>query len=118
MQSDLHFGGSGIFTGPGQRLLLKQLIAADPFVQERQASGLTYVGQDTIAGQQCDVIDVQYGAPHTNARWYFATSDHLPRKFERHYRSARGNDVTAVLTLTNLQLDITLNDELFNVISS
>lgn len=115
MQSDLHFGGSGIFSGPGQRLLLKQMIAADPFVDERAAPTVSYMGQDTVDGELCDVIAVQYKAPHTNARWYFSTKDHLPRKHERHYRSARGNDVTAVLTLKNIRLDVTLDDALFTI---
>ena len=46
---------------------------------------------------------------------YFAVKDHLPRKHERHYRSARGNDVTAVLTLKNIRLDVTLEDALFTI---
>ena len=115
MQGDLHFGGSGIFSGPGQRLLLKQLLGADPFVDERTAPTVSYAGQETVDGELCDVIAVQYESPHTNARWYFATKDHLPRKHERHYRSARGNDVTAILTLKNIQLGVTLDDALFTI---
>lgn len=31
MQGDLHYGGSGIFSGAGQQLFVKELIATDPF---------------------------------------------------------------------------------------
>lgn len=115
MQGDLHYGGSGIFSGAGQQLFVKELIATDPFAQERGAPTANYVGIESVNGEPCDVIDVQYEAPRTNVRWYFATKDHLPRRYERHYRSASGNDVTAVLTLGNLQIDVTLDEAIFAI---
>ncbi|MEE8155206.1 MAG: hypothetical protein V3T53_09675 [Phycisphaerales bacterium] len=58
MQGDLHYGGSGIFSGAGQRLFVKDLIATDPFARERAAPTANYAGIESVDGEPCDVIDV------------------------------------------------------------
>ena len=115
LQTDLHYGGEGLLWSIGKELILRDLLAEEPFAAQREAPRITYAGREEIEGVPCDVVEVQYDKPHSSARWYFSADDHLPRRHLREYRSARGNEVTSVLTLGRLRTNTAIDDSIFTI---
>ncbi len=106
-------GGEAVLEGTGASLVVRDLLAAEPFAAERGASLITYAGREDVNGEPCDVVAAEFGDPPTTTVWYFGVDDLLPRKRERRYTSALGNEVTAVLTLRSLETDITVENSAF-----
>jgi thiol-disulfide isomerase/thioredoxin len=62
---------------------LQELFSAKPFTRELSpAAEYKVLDRQTIGGVLCDVIEVSVGERKGKSTWAFATTDHLPRRFE------------------------------------
>ncbi len=66
------------------RVAMREFVLPAPFSDELRGHG-TDLRKDTtvVAGVRCHVIHVTYADGETEATWYFATKDHLPRRVDR-----------------------------------
>ncbi|MGD8451718.1 MAG: TlpA disulfide reductase family protein [Phycisphaerae bacterium] len=95
-------------------LLIGDLVGETPYAEEIGATGVTYVGTEKVGETECQVIDVRYARSRSTARWYFGTEDYLPRRIERKIVLPMGQ-MTRVLTLTALDANPTVADNLFHL---
>jgi thiol-disulfide isomerase/thioredoxin/outer membrane lipoprotein-sorting protein len=68
---------------PIQALYMHELTKSAPFKTELSDPSLKYEGRKPVAGTECHVI---HAGGETEARWYFAVSDSLPRRVDRIFR--------------------------------
>ncbi len=113
MQGHVLYGGKGVLTGKGRMLLLEPLLSIDPYSTQRNAESITHVGQKEIDDVLCDVIEINYTESGKTSRLFISVEDHLPRAWERNYLSARGNTVTSIMTITDVNLDAKVDDSSF-----
>ncbi|MHC4416259.1 MAG: TlpA family protein disulfide reductase [Planctomycetota bacterium] len=109
------YGGQALLDGSGASLVVNDLLAAEPYAAELEAPAVTYVGREEVEVETCDVVAVEYGDPYPTAVWYFGVDDHLPRQRERRFVSARGEEVTSVLTMRELKTDVAVDGSAFAI---
>lgn len=113
MQGHILYGGKGVFSGKGSKLLLEPLMSIDPYALELKSESIVHVGQKEINNTLCDVIEIKYKEPDKTSRIFIAVDDHLPRAWERRYLSARGKTVTSILTIRDINLTVKVDDSTF-----
>jgi chaperone LolA len=71
----------------------------------------TYVGRASVDGREAHLLSLvpKFDAPYTLVRVWIDASDYLVRQFEIHEE----NETVRTITLSNLEVDIDLPDELF-----
>ncbi len=105
LEADPGYGGEELLRGSFGALILGELTADDPFSVDLDAPAVSRLGSQDVAGEACDVIEVREAEAGSTVRWYLGAQDRVPRRRERQFRSAGGNDVESVLTLTALRLN-------------
>jgi len=84
-----------------QRVVVSAFAAPKPFEEEQKAKSLELKGTAEVGGVACDEIAIT-AADGQRTIWYFAKSDHLPRRVVRIYTNDEGKEATTDLTLTSL----------------
>jgi thiol-disulfide isomerase/thioredoxin len=115
LQGQSGFGGEELLRGSFGGLVLRELLAADPLSAERAAGDASVSGQDDVDGVPCDVVAIRLDQSQRNVEYFFGADDRLPRKVRQRYRSARGNEVESVLTLSNLQVNTDIDPAAFRI---
>ncbi|MFH1746256.1 MAG: redoxin domain-containing protein [Planctomycetota bacterium] len=95
-------------------LLLGDVLAPKPFAQDADNSGAKYVGLEKIFDVECHVIEVPFSSGKGQARWFFSTSDYLPRRVIRIMPTPEG-DASQSLTLKSLNPSPELSDGMFKL---
>jgi peroxiredoxin len=62
---------------------IKQLADPQPFATELAAPKATLEGTANADGTPCEIVVVDFGENKPKLRWFFAATDHLPRRLER-----------------------------------
>ncbi len=114
LQADPGHGGEALLQGPYGGLILRELIAAEPFADAASAEA-TYGGLSAVEGRPAEIVELVPGDGGTVSRWYIDVADRLPRRCERIIRSSSGRDVKWVLTLGNLQTGVTIDPAVFAI---
>lgn len=96
----------------GTPLLMRELANPRPLEREATAREVRHVGTETVGDVECDAIHFVYAADGGEVRWYFAKSDHLPRRVERYVDSPVGKS-TIRISINRLELNPEIKDELF-----
>lgn len=99
-------GGIKVALTPALALLDWNFIWAEPLKFESAATSAEYLGQSSVNGVLCHVIDLQYSVPGTDitgARWWFAVDDKLPRMFQKYENTSSGKFIRE-LRITNLKI--------------
>lgn len=113
LQADLGYGGEELLRGSFGALVMRNIVDMDPYSEEFAAPELVYVGKENVAGTNCDVIEARY--PQAMLRWAFGADDNLPRRRERRFRAAQGNEVQATLTIRNLVVNSNIDPAIFEI---
>lgn len=119
------FTNEAIFEGPANVQALQPLSAAivqefghpAPFSKDEiNAAAATIEGTAFVGEVLCDVVWVDYGpnANNAQARWYFGTEDHLPRRVER-LRPVDGRAGALVQTLYHLEVNFEVEESMFAI---
>ncbi len=114
LRADPGHGGEALIQGPYGGLILRELLAAEPF-SEAAGAEATYGGAGEVEGRPAEIVELVPGDGGTVSRWYIDVADRLPRRCERIIRSSSGRDVKWVLTLGNLQTGITVDHAVFTI---
>lgn len=115
LQGDLNFGGEAVLESTGYDIVMRALLEESPFAEELRAPALALAGAESVGEVQCDVVEVTYAESGTTGRWWIAREDRLPRRHERHYKSANGRDVTSSLTVSGLVIGATIAETVFDL---
>lgn len=115
LQGDLHYGGRGVLTGNGHKLVIAELMSDEPYAKQRAASGISLIPEQMIDDTRCVGVEVVMADPPSTERWYFAADDHLPRLRIRTFRSARGREVVETTTISNMTMRTYEDDSLFQL---
>ncbi len=114
LQADPGHGGEALLQGAYGGLILREMLAAEPFSEAASAEA-TYGGAGDVEGRPAEIVELAPGDGGTVSRWYIDVADRLPRRVERIIRSSSGRDVKWVLTLGNLQTGITIDPAVFTI---
>lgn len=109
---------TSMFGGGPYQLLLIELLADNPFADQRSAPVIDYEGRTTVAGVLCHVIYIEK-PPDARGRiprerWLIGVKDYLPRGYETLLSDNDGRFGAYVLTLTHLQSGIALPPSTFS----
>jgi cytochrome c biogenesis protein CcmG, thiol:disulfide interchange protein DsbE len=110
-------GGVAVALSSGISLLQWNFIWAEPLRFENAATAAEYVGQASVGGVPCHVIDLKYSVEGTDisgGRWWFAVTDKLPRMFQTIENSQEGRNIRE-LRITNLQIGKAIPDAKFKI---
>ncbi len=121
----IDYTSEAIIEGPANVQALQPLSAAivqefghpAPFSKDEiNAAAATVEGTAFVGEVLCDVVWVDYGpeANNAQARWYFGTEDHLPRRVER-LRPVDGRAGALVQTLYNLKVNFDVEESMFAI---
>ncbi len=105
LQADPGYGGEELLRGNFGALILSELTADDPFAGDLAAPAVSRLGREDVSGEACDVIEVREPDGGATVRWYLGADDRVPRRRDRTFKSAGGNPVESVLTLSALRLN-------------
>jgi len=95
---------------PAGDIWLTELFEPSSLQDGADAKGLAYHGNAKVGDVECDVVRFTEKNTSLETRWYFAKSDHLPRRVER--VEARG---VRTLTVTDLKINPPLTPETFAI---
>jgi len=96
-------------------LLLREFVSDNAYADDIAAPKATYLGTDTVAGVECDVVSVVRSEGKMEVRWYLGKADALPRRVERTvFLSDEAGGGKLTMTLSNLVVDPPLSDDLFS----
>jgi thiol-disulfide isomerase/thioredoxin len=110
-------GGISVAMTSALALLDWNFIWAEPLKFENAATSVQYIGQSSVGGVLCHVIDLQYSVPGTDissGRWWFAVEDKLPRMFQKFENMVEGKFIRE-LRITNLQIDNSVPESRFKL---
>lgn len=75
---------------------LEEMTAYRPFQKELAAASYTMEAQEEVRGTLCDVVLITMNQGRIRSRWWFSTTDHLPRKQERPLETRSGTSSSIV----------------------
>ncbi len=110
-------GGVAVALTAATTLLHWNLIWDEPLKYESAATAAEYIGQASVGGVLCHVVDLKYSVPGTDisgGRWWFAVGDKLPRMFQTIKNSDNGKAVSE-LRITNLQIEKGISETKFKL---
>lgn len=85
--------------------ILGEFLFEDPFGDEMEAPAVRDGGEVEVDEVRCRRIEVEYAGGEQRAVWFFALSDHLPRRVERTV-VRDGVENTLTMDLYNLRTDL------------
>lgn len=100
---DLPEGGSLLSTTEPGLIVIHEFVLEEPFKYYAKSLKLTYVGEETVEGTPCQVVQVGRPEGGNPTQWFFAKSDHLPRRLRHTVNSPAGQTVLTI-TLKNLRV--------------
>jgi peroxiredoxin len=74
-------------------LRIDELFAAAPYTRDLTAGTATIIDRKTIAGVECEVVQIEMGERKNKTRWYLGLDDHLPRRVDRVIEGAMASEV-------------------------
>lgn len=83
---------------------ITEIMSSEPLAKEQTAAEAVIESQEDLDGVRCDVVALRARSGLSETRWWFAQSDHLPRKIEKAIKTS-----AATGTATTEFLDVRLN---------
>ena len=115
LEAPAAYGAAGLFSSVFGTLHVVHFLSPIAYSQEQVAPMLAYAGTKEIDGVPCYGLDVQTNREGGWRKWYFGIDDFLPRRREETTKQAGGNWTTAVLTLSNLEVNVDIDPSVFEV---
>ncbi len=109
---------TSMFGGGPYQLLVIELLSDTPFADQLSAPVIDYEGRTTVAGVLCHVIYIEKPSDShgriPRERWLIGVEYNLPRGYETLLSDNDGRFGAYVITLSNLQSDVTLPPSAFS----
>jgi outer membrane lipoprotein-sorting protein len=106
------FGTSG---NTLQAFGMREFVHNHPFDDEIGAETVEYQGVETVRGEECHKVYVEYGPGLGKSTWLFAKSDYLPRQRIRHFTIPEQGDGTLAIEVTKLEINPELDPSVFRL---
>lgn len=113
LQADSGFGGEGLLQGGFGALILWHFLTVDPFLAFIAAPEVSILGTEDVDGRPADVVDVVLNDKQIT--WLLDRESHRPVMRRRRFRSATGNLVEEILSISNVQVDVELAPDTFEL---
>lgn len=93
---------------------MQEFVHDRPFDDELNAPTLRYEGKETVGGEECHKIFVEYGQGGQSSTWFFSAKDFLPRRRVQHFNF---NDTpgTLAIEIANLEIDPEVDEATFRL---
>jgi outer membrane lipoprotein-sorting protein len=91
-----------------------EFVQDKPFDDELAAATVELVGRADVGGVECNELRVVYPGGQGESRWFFATSDNLPRRRIQVFKSPQGEGAIE-RTLSKIEVDPQLPQSLFQL---
>ena len=115
LQADAGYGGEGLLRGEFGSLILWHFLTVDPLRAALHAPDPTMMGTVDVNGRPADVVTMKVNDKGDEITWYLDRETHFPLQRMRRFKSARGNDVESVLTISNIVTGIEVDADTFKV---
>ncbi len=74
-------------------LRIDEFFAVAPYTRDLTAGTATILDRKTIAGVECEVVQIEMGERKNKTRWYLGLGDYLPRRVDRVIEGAMASEV-------------------------
>jgi len=105
--------GSDGFTA--QSLGMPEFVHPHPFDDEMNAEQVKLLAPVTVSGEECNVVDVDYGQRRGHSIWYFSKKDDLPRKRELMIKGQDNQEGKIEIVVSSLEINPKLDDAVFEL---
>ena len=95
-------------------MAILEFVHDKPFDDELASETVELVGQTEVGGVQCNEIRVVYPGGQGESRWFFATTDNLPRRRIQMFKSPQGEGAIE-RTISKIEVDPELPESLFKL---
>jgi outer membrane lipoprotein-sorting protein len=86
-----------------------------PFDHEIDAEGLELLGEETIDGEACYKVHVEYGAGRGESTWFFSKKDLLPRRRVQQFSIPGMGDGVIETQISRLEVNVEPDESLFRM---
>ena len=93
-------------------MAMLEFVSDKPFDDELASETVELVGKADVGGVECNEIRVVYPGGQGESRWFFATTDNLPRRRVQMFKSPQGEGAIE-RTLSKIEIDPELPESLF-----
>jgi hypothetical protein len=94
---------------------MREFVHSRPFEDEIGAETVEYQGVETVNGEECHKVYVDYGQNRGRSTWLFAKSDHLPRRRIQHFSIPGQGDGTFAIEVTRLEVNPEVDPSVFRL---
>jgi outer membrane lipoprotein-sorting protein len=84
---------------------MREFVHDHPFDDEINAETVTYEGIETVNGEECHKILVEYPQPNQKSTWFFDTDDYLPRRRVQHFSMGDRGEGTIAIEIVKLEIN-------------
>ncbi len=113
LQADTGFGGEGLLKNAFDALILWHFLTVDPFLAFIAAPEVSILGTEDVDGRPADVVDVVLNDKQIT--WLLDRESHRPVMRRRRFRSARGDLVESILSISNVQVNGEVDPDTFKL---
>lgn len=95
---------------------MREFVHSRPFDDELGAETVEYQGVESVRGEECHKVYVDYGPGRGQSTWLFAKSDYLPRRRVQHFTVPEQGDGTFAIEITKLEVDPEVDSSIFRMV--
>jgi outer membrane lipoprotein-sorting protein len=95
---------------------MREFVHSHPFDDEIGAETVKYEGVETVGGEECHKIFIDYGQGGQKSTWLFGTSDYLPRRRVQHFTIPEQGDGTLAIEVTKLEINPEIDPSVFRLV--
>jgi len=95
---------------------MREFVHSRPFDDEIGAEVVKYEGVETVDGEECHKIYVEYGQGRGKSTWLFAKSDYLPRRRVQHFSIPEQGDGAFAIEVTKLEINPEVDPSIFKLV--
>jgi len=94
---------------------MREFVHSHPFDDELGAETVEYQGVESVGGEECHKIYIDYGQNRGKSTWLFAKSDYLPRRRVQHFSIPDQGDGTFAIEVTKLEINPEVDPSIFKL---
>jgi len=98
-----------------QRFGMQEFVHSAPFDDELKAEKIEYQGTETVNGEACHKVHVEYAGGQGVSTWSFAESDYLPRRRVLHFSFGDQGEGSLTIEIKKLEIDPEVDASLFTM---
>jgi thiol-disulfide isomerase/thioredoxin len=115
LEGQLGYGGEELLQGSFGDLVVDEFLRPATLAAQGGDGSVRWLRREPVGPEACDVVEVRSSEDDRTVQWWLGADDHLPRKKQWRYRSARGTEVESELVLSNVTVDAEMDPDVFTL---